>query len=138
MASMLRVAAMLAGFAFVVDVGNGAQREEREDEREAAEDEAEEVNHGSDPLNQDVDTFTAVHDVRAVHLNVNATPAPLIPGFAPIKGLMPHSHALCAKRAVGAPAMLQESDFFSVGHRGYFPSLSSRAHSRARAWVAQV
>ena len=42
---MLRMTAMLAGFAFVVDVGHGAQREEREDQREAAEDEAEEVNH---------------------------------------------------------------------------------------------
>jgi hypothetical protein len=29
---MLRVAAMLAGFALMVDVGNGAQREKREDE----------------------------------------------------------------------------------------------------------
>lgn len=43
---MLRMAAMLAGFAFVVDVGHGAQREKREDEREGAEDEAEGVNHG--------------------------------------------------------------------------------------------
>lgn len=31
-----------------------------------------------------------------------------------------------------------EEDAEEVNHGGYFPSLSSRAQSRARVWVAQV